>query len=468
LEQRHPRVLALAGRRTVPKARAFYEKVVIFLGCVFVVLHCEKAWTQDSRWIEDERTGWFLTLEQPTKDATGRLWLQLFSSGVALTVVKGTTYGPLTWSLGGGRLYFPFFRVGHPYYDYSGDMFSPDKSVVLELTPGHYFAEDYEERKPEAVKDCSLFRIRIPEPSDESKKEPTNDNNEEVSHKKKKEEARKRPPSWLTTDRQSKYPLFFIGRETLEQRFPLGITNDRQEAQGFVLSNGNCDSDVRRQGLLDEIEDSQHAAELANAVDFARDRFRKRIAKLTVVTFPFKDVNLDESTSRDQFYLVQELGTVLEETKQVLTQPLNPPWAAPLIKYIDLRMPDRRNVERKNFEKDSRLISKATGDQLVRSVEYVFQKLTTVAADIALNVSVISNPSPVDVTLRTRVGREIRGTSGSPIRHVYRGIYTVIIQKFRFKTITYDINFVESPGDTLNCQLVPEQSPEAWHPCDLK
>jgi hypothetical protein len=251
---------------------------------------------------------------------------------------------------------------------------------------------------------------------------------------------------------------------------PISVTLRDDSVKRFLLSRGHCPVDTTREESLSRAENEAFGRVLKESVVSTRKMFDLRVAELKVVSYPFKQaVWSDDNKKPQRFYLIDDLRSLFNETRQSLVANIESEKAAALVAYIEAKVPDEKVLRQNSFSKDSRLISKESGDRLIGSVEYVFQKLTTAAENIALDLRVISIPDPVNVTLRTMKGLELRGTSEAPIRNVYRGIYTVIVEKFGFKTIAYDINFIDRPGDTLDChKLVPENDVEQAHNCDLK
>jgi hypothetical protein len=216
------------------------------------------------------------------------------------------------------------------------------------------------------------------------------------------------------------------------------------------------------------IENQEFARSVRKLVDEAQTDLLDDVNHLTIVSFPLKNMSLQGNQERNQYYLLADLSRIFDQVRSTLGK-IETDKGAALLAHIEANIPDNQALQHKAFELDARIIAKKTADEAIQSVKNMLRKIMTATSDIALDLTVLTIPKPANVTLVTRGNLKITGTTAEPIQNVYRGAYTIIVEKFGFKTIRIEEDFIDRPGDVLDCHaLVPESAKELPSSCDLK
>jgi hypothetical protein len=154
-----------------------------------------------------------------------------------------------------------------------------------------------------------------------------------------------------------------------------------------------------------------------------------------------------------------DLNAVRERTRtNVLAKVPTPD--IPLKTYVGDQLP-------KPVPESAGFVSKENGETYLQAIENLLAKLTRMPT-FRFDLTVRSQPDRARFDLIPSVGSGTSTTTNDTLTNVYRGVYTYTVTKSQYKTLSFDIDFIDRSGTTLECQLLPVSDPSPGLPCQLR
>jgi hypothetical protein len=160
-----------------------------------------------------------------------------------------------------------------------------------------------------------------------------------------------------------------------------------------------------------------------------------------------------------------EVDSFYSEYKYKLNSTFAKPDLLPFYDYVESRIPP---PARDRFSSEyGQLVSVPEGQRMARQLVSLTDELKVKANDLVMSLRVESVPDGAVFKLLRVTGKPVReGATNTTLAGIYRGLYRYEVTRPGFKTISSDLNLVDTTPNKLHCELHSSTSKSGPLPCN--